>query len=550
MLTSEDLLQADAGAAPGRDFSQLHADFSRRLTQAFGTTPTILDGLTGDVLTKAPDQPAWDWELHAELCREVARRGWPEFIGDEDPFLVLAMPLVMPENRCHVAVATFVSRQVSFDEDLCGPARLLGIPVADAAAWASRQTPWPADTLMRIAELVVTQSNSDWRVRALEAEVADLSGNLSSSYEEISLLYHLTQNLKISQSDEQLVQIALDWLKEVVPASAMAAQLIPVGERDPSLSHGARRDSTLLTSGDSPVDNREFAILVEHVDPVAAKKPVVINPPATSRDDWPNRKVRQIIVVPLAEGENLFGYLAALNHVEDGEFGTIEASLLSSVAAILGIHGGNIELYRQQSELMAGIIRALTSAIDAKDPYTRGHSDRVAQIAVKLAEQLGCDAKQLHTIYLSGLLHDIGKIGIDDRVLRKPGRLSDEEFLHIKRHPEIGHKILSDLGKLDDVLPVILYHHESWDGGGYPSRLGAKQIPLSARIVAVADSFDAMGSDRPYRKKMPDEKIDAIFRSGAGKQWDADVVNALFRIRDDIRKIALSEQESANVGPN
>jgi putative nucleotidyltransferase with HDIG domain len=255
-----------------------------------------------------------------------------------------------------------------------------------------------------------------------------------------------------------------------------------------------------------------------------------------------------MVIVPLSEGENLFGWLAAFNHVDGAEFGTVEASLLSSVGAILGIHSGNIELYRQQSEFLAGVVRALSSAIDAKDPYTCGHSDRVARAAVRLAEELGCDRRTLNTIYLSGLLHDIGKIGVDDQVLRKPGKLTDEEYEHIKTHVRVGQKILLDLKKLDDVLPVVLHHHESWDGRGYPSRLAAKNIPLAARIVAVADAFDAMGSDRPYRKGMPDQKIDEIFRSGAGRQWDPEVVEAFFRARQDIREIMKSEQDHDKLG--
>ena len=138
---------------------------------------------------------------------------------------------------------------------------------------------------------------------------------------------------------------------------------------------------------------------------------------------------------------------------------------------MLGIHSGNIDLYRQQAELLAGVVRAMTSAIDAKDPYTRGHSDRVARVAVRLAQELGCDAETLHTIYFSGLLHDIGKIGINDEVLRKPGKLSDDEFEHIKTHVEIGYRILVDLRKMSHMLPVVLHHHESWDGKGYPHGL-------------------------------------------------------------------------------
>jgi putative nucleotidyltransferase with HDIG domain len=294
------------------------------------------------------------------------------------------------------------------------------------------------------------------------------------------------------------------------------------------------------------LDYQQFTAMVEHLGPIAANRPMVVNRATTARGEWPCPQVRQAIVVSLVEGNNVFGWLAALNHARDGEFGTVEGSLLNSVAAILGIHSGNLELYRQQSELLAGIVRTLTSAIDAKDPYTCGHSDRVARVAVRLAEELGCDTKTIDTIYLSGLLHDIGKIGVDDNVLRKPGKLSDVEYEHIKRHVEIGYKILLDLGKLDEVLPVILHHHESWDGRGYPHRLDAQLIPLPARIVAVADSFDAMGSNRPYRQGMADERIDEIFRAGAGQQWDPDVVAAFFRVRDDLRAIA---HEAPPTGP-
>ena len=375
------------------------------------------------------------------------------------------------------------------------------------------------------------------RARDLQQEANSLSINLASTYEEISLLYRLTQNLKLSKSDEDLGRIALEWMKEVVPAAGLAIQLVPLPGAGKSLSHAARTQPVLLSYGQCPIDNAQFTDLIAHLGPNPQHQPVVVNRPITERPGWPCPQIRELIVVALAEGENVFGWLAAMNHVEGGEFGTVEASLLSSVATILGIHGGNIELYRQQSELLAGIVRALTSAIDAKDPYTCGHSDRVARVAVRLAEELGCDAKTLNTLYLAGLLHDIGKIGVNDAVLHKAGKLSDDEYAHIKQHVNIGHRILNDLAKLEDVLPVVLHHHESWDGGGYPHRLATQRIPLPARIVAVADAFDAMSSDRPYRKGMPDEKVEEILRAGAGQQWDPEVVDAFFRVREDIRRI-------------
>jgi len=550
MLSCDEQQYTDTDVPSAAHLEVLGTELGNLLQRGFGVPFAVLDGQSGEVLCQAADEPAGNGALRSELCREVARRGRLEFIEDEDPFLLLALPFTLLDGSSRVALATFVSRPVDPNEDLSSAAKMLGMRSEEATRWARRQTPWSPDLLGRVGNLVLSQSDSMARIKRLEEETASLSINLANTYEEISLLYRLTQNLRISASDEQLGRVALEWMQEVLPAKVLAIQLVPVAQEGESPSHEARRQSVLLSFGDCPLDNPRFTRLIEHLDIGTTNRPVVVNRAITQRDDWPQAEVRQMVVVSLAEGDNLFGWLAAINHVDDGEFGTVEASLLSSVAAILGIHSGNIELYRQQSELLAGIIRALTAAIDAKDPYTRGHSDRVARVAVRLAEELGCDAETVQTMYLSGLLHDIGKIGIDDSVLRKPGKLSDEEYEHIKQHVDIGHKILRDLRKLDDVLPVILHHHESWDGGGYPHKLDSEKIPLSARIVAVADAFDAMGSDRPYRKGMPDEKIDEIFRTGSGQQWDPKVVDAFFHVRDDVRKIGRADQESAEVDIN
>jgi HD-GYP domain-containing protein (c-di-GMP phosphodiesterase class II) len=143
---------------------------------------------------------------------------------------------------------------------------------------------------------------------------------------------------------------------------------------------------------------------------------------------------------------------------------------------------------------------------------------------------------------MAGLLHDVGKIGIDDNVLRKAGHLTDVEFEHIKKHPELGYRILADLKPLADVLPAVLHHHEQWDGGGYPFGISGDAIPQIARILAVADAYDAMTSDRPYRRGMAEDKVQEIFRNGAGKFWDPEVVDAFFKSRDEIIAIARRER--------
>jgi len=534
-ISTPDIAASHRAGSLGRELADL-------LQRAYGVPFAILDGHTGDVIEQPQDAPTRDWSLRAEMCREVARRGAPEFLDDEDPLLTLAVPLTDEDDYAVVAAAHFITRRIEPNEDLSRQAEMLGMRCDELTAWAALQTPWTADALMRIGSLALDDLRERLRSKQLQEEADALSTNLASTYEEISLLYRLTQNLKLSKSDEDLARVALEWIKEVVPASGLAIQLAPSPGAEKSVSRAGQSQTVFLTLGECPIDSRAFSDLIAHLGPELRHRPIVMNRPATERPDWPCPQIRQLIAVALVEGENVFGWLAAVNHARDEEFGTVEASLLSSVAVILGIHGGNIELYRQQSELLEGIVRALTSAIDAKDPYTCGHSDRVARVAVRLAEEMGCDEKTLNTLYLAGLLHDIGKIGVSDSVLRKPDKLSSEEYEHIKGHVTIGHRILHDLSKLEEVLPVVLHHHESWDGAGYPHRLESERIPLPARIVAVADAFDAMSSDRPYRKGMPSEKVDQILREGAGQQWDPDVIDAYFRARDDIHRISREEQ--------
>ncbi len=201
------------------------------------------------------------------------------------------------------------------------------------------------------------------------------------------------------------------------------------------------------------------------------------------------------------------------------------------------------------AKLFAGLVQSMTHAMDAKDHYISGHIDCVAKLSVALAKQMGLDNESLETIHLGGLLHDVGKIGIDDSILNKPGPLTAEEYEQVKQHPQFGYSILNGIRQLDEVLSIVLHHHENWDGSGYPHRLAGNEIPIMARIVAVADAFDAMASNRPYREGLSDEEIDSILRDGAGVQWDARVVEAFFTIRSDIRLLT-SHSSTQETSPN
>ena len=190
----------------------------------------------------------------------------------------------------------------------------------------------------------------------------------------------------------------------------------------------------------------------------------------------------------------------------------------------------SFELYTKMRKVYLETIRALAAAIDAKDPYTKGHSERVAETSVALAQELNLSGRDIENIEYTALLHDIGKIGIADSILGKKDSLTSQEFDKIKEHTIMGANIIEPIDFLKNSYWAIYHHHERYNGGGYPDGLKAKDIPLCARIIGVADAYDAMGSDRPYRKKLSKEKILKEFTEQSGKQFDPQIVNALMLI--------------------
>ena len=193
------------------------------------------------------------------------------------------------------------------------------------------------------------------------------------------------------------------------------------------------------------------------------------------------------------------------------------------------------KVIEQTEKIRASFFSAVTSlavALEAKDEYTHGHSERVAELAAALSEAIGLSRESINEIKLTGLIHDIGKIGVKESVLNKPGRLTEDEFRHIQNHPITGERILSPIANGDETLQLIRHHHERYDGTGYPDKLKGNQIPLYARIIAIADAFEAMTSKRPYRKAMDKKEACAEVKRGKGTQFDPEIADALLRIVD------------------
>lgn len=193
----------------------------------------------------------------------------------------------------------------------------------------------------------------------------------------------------------------------------------------------------------------------------------------------------------------------------------------------------NFDLVLSKKEVFLQTIEAITFALEAKDTYTHGHSYRVSVLAASLAREIKLSEVEIERVRLSALLHDVGKIGIREGILNKPGRLSTEEYAEIQAHPEIGARILDPVNELKEVTRCVRYHHEAWDGTGYPGKLGAKEIPLESRVIAVADTYDAMTSDRAYRKGLGHARAIQEIRDYSGRQFDPEMARAFLRMYEE-----------------
>jgi putative nucleotidyltransferase with HDIG domain len=187
-------------------------------------------------------------------------------------------------------------------------------------------------------------------------------------------------------------------------------------------------------------------------------------------------------------------------------------------------------LYIESKNQYVQTVDTLMRAMEARDKYTEGHSQRVAEIASKIAKQLKYSDIKIERLNIASLLHDVGKIGIDDHILRKPGKLSSDEFEIIKKHPEIGFNILKDIKNLENILPIVRHHHEKYDGSGYPDRKNGEELPIDVFIIQLADSIDAMATDRPYRHALTQEQILSEIKRCSGTQFHPKVVEAYLNV--------------------
>ncbi|MGE3854620.1 MAG: HD domain-containing phosphohydrolase [Planctomycetota bacterium] len=243
------------------------------------------------------------------------------------------------------------------------------------------------------------------------------------------------------------------------------------------------------------------------------------------------QNIRSVLCVPVATPDMTIGAIY-LDNLGEGKapFGEFELQLVGAIGRQAGIAIHRSKLFQDLEDMFYGTIRALVATIEAKDRYTHGHSERVTEFSMAIAESMGLGTEELDNIRLGAILHDIGKIAVPDRVLNKPSRLSEAEFLLIKNHPVHGAEIIKHISNIEPVIAVVLHHHEKWNGTGYPDGLAGDDIPVQARVVAVADAFDAMTSSRPYRSNFSVEQVIREFERCADDHFDGRIVQHFVKL--------------------
>ena len=243
-------------------------------------------------------------------------------------------------------------------------------------------------------------------------------------------------------------------------------------------------------------------------------------------------RIRSVMCVPLRTADEILGALYVDSPSGAGRFTEADLELLAVIGNQAGVALHRVRLMSEVERLLLDTIRAIAATIDAKDGYTHRHSERVAELSSCIAREIGLSREEQETAELSALLHDVGKIAVPDSILNKPDRLTPEEFEEMKKHPLHGARILANIQSpaVKAVLPGVVYHHERWDGSGYPEGLAGENIPLLGRLLGVADFFDAVTSGRPYRAPLAEDEAVALIANGAGAHFDPDIAAAVVRL--------------------
>ncbi|MEQ8167815.1 MAG: HD domain-containing phosphohydrolase [Candidatus Eremiobacterota bacterium] len=345
----------------------------------------------------------------------------------------------------------------------------------------------------------------------------------SSEKEKFKILLEAGQIINSTLNIDEVLTRVMDKVIEIL--SAERGFIMLIDEETQKLVLKVARNVDKQT-----IDSEDFSASLSSIESVSkGGTPIFcpntqLDPKLSKRASIALHSIRYILCFPLKIKEKIIGVIYVDNRIKSGIFDEQHRDLLEVLTNQAAIAIENARLYENLEKNYLDVIRALANTIEAKNPYTKGHSDRVTILAVKIAEAMELSARERKEIEMAGILHDVGKIGIGEEVLEKPGRLTEEEFKEMKMHPGIGYDIIKTISLPESVKEAVLHHQEKFDGTGYPGGLKGKEIPLYARIIAVCDSYDAMTSDRVYRKNMGVDYAISQLKSCSGTQFDPEIV--------------------------
>ena len=478
---------------------------------------------------------------HADFAAAVAsvKAASPAMVLETLPGTILAaFPHVDKRQLAGIVLLAGKSENFSLDEDVLRDAGRLGLD----AAWLLQQADalpfFDSAAITSASQMLASMARDQIRLGAFEQEIDSLSTQLANSYEELTLIYQISGGMKVNRGAGDFFRQACLDVRDVMNVRSLGFALCGEGQ--------SKLDPALF--GDHNAPPAQLQRLVDQLMPVLRERKgtlLITNVPGDKRFGWMAAHAQQLIAVPLQRQEQVLGCLFALDKLR-GDFDSVDSKLLGSIANESAIYLENAILFDDVRNLMMGVLHSLTSAVDAKDAYTCGHSERVALLSKRLSREIGLPEQQIERIYMAGILHDVGKIGVPEAVLHKTGKLTNEEFDQMKKHPQIGARILADIKQIQDLIPGVLYHHERYDGKGYPSGLSGESIPLMGRIICVADCFDAMTSNRTYRRALPLEVAMIELRRCAGTQFDPILAEAFLRVDpEEFRKLLDEHQARA-----
>ncbi len=461
-----------------------------------------------------------------------AERDEPDAVdlGPWRPDLGLAVTPIRARRRCIGAVAAaFLTTHEPGEafSRLCDQCGLDRRALASFAGSTGGVLQCNATAVAGLLSLSVEQARD---IEVGLEEVSVLADNLETTYEELHLIYEISTQMRIPhEPTEMLVSVGRELLG-VTRAGGLAFVLAEQEDAgEPGSGHEARLEDRIAQAGDPAP---ELGAIQPSTDSLGEELGadgghiLLNNAAAQSSLAWAGDWLKHLVVLPLIADGHSLGAVYAINCKDAGDFTSVDVQLLRAVADRISAALQNQHLYDDLTDLLLGLMHALVSSVDAKDPYTFGHSERVAFLSRSLAKATAMPEVDCERVYLAGLLHDIGKIGIPDAILCKPGRLTREEFAALKKHPEIGERILSRVRQIRDLMPGVLSHHERMDGRGYPHRLVGREIPVLGRIICLADSFDAMTTNRTYRSALSVSAGIAEIRRCSGSQFDPALAEA------------------------